>query len=181
MTDPTATVYRSTITCPWCSHKKTETMPTDECVIVYDCDGCGARLVPLAGKPTIRKGITAMTGLKKRWTGAVLRKMLIAVVLIGAAASCDSATGPTTTRSDTFEISFSEGTNVPWSHEVDLGPGSWSSAEVLNCREVRPNVQSWACDSYTLQLSGSVMMFSGTKVNQFARVIRVTWEATGSV
>ncbi len=46
MTDPTATVYRSTITCPRCSHQKTETMPTDECVIVYDCDGCGARLVP---------------------------------------------------------------------------------------------------------------------------------------
>lgn len=110
-----------------------------------------------------------------------LRKILTAVALIGTAACSDSATGPTTTRSDTFEISVSQGTNVPWSHEVDLGPGSWSSAEVLNCREVRPSAQSWACDSYTLQLSGSVMMFSGTKVNQFARVIRVTWEATGSV
>jgi hypothetical protein len=49
MTDTSATTYRSTITCPGCGHKKTETMPTKECVIGYDCEGCGTRLVPTPG------------------------------------------------------------------------------------------------------------------------------------
>lgn len=49
MTDTSATVYRSTITCPRCGHKKTEIMPINECVIVYHCEACDARLVPRRG------------------------------------------------------------------------------------------------------------------------------------
>ena len=40
---------RSTITCPSCGHKATETMPTNACQFFYDCSGCGALLKPLAG------------------------------------------------------------------------------------------------------------------------------------
>lgn len=39
----------STITCPQCSHVKTERMATDACQYFYDCAGCGAVLRPLAG------------------------------------------------------------------------------------------------------------------------------------
>ena len=40
---------QSTLTCPHCGHQATETMPTDACVAVYDCKGCGAALRPLPG------------------------------------------------------------------------------------------------------------------------------------
>jgi hypothetical protein len=40
---------QSTITCPHCSHKATETMPTDACLYFYECKGCGLLLKPLAG------------------------------------------------------------------------------------------------------------------------------------
>ena len=39
----------SEITCPDCGHKKVETMPTDQCVFFYECDGCKTVLRPLAG------------------------------------------------------------------------------------------------------------------------------------
>src|SRR5437764_498077 len=39
----------STITCPLCGHKSTETMPTDACQYFYDCKGCGAVLKPKQG------------------------------------------------------------------------------------------------------------------------------------
>ena len=39
----------STLTCPHCGHHATEHMPTDACVVVYDCTGCGERLKPLPG------------------------------------------------------------------------------------------------------------------------------------
>jgi len=39
----------SEIACPECSHKKTEEMPTDSCIYVYECQGCGTLLKPLAG------------------------------------------------------------------------------------------------------------------------------------
>lgn len=42
-------VLRSTITCPQCGHRTTETMPTDACQFFYDCRGCGTVLRPLAG------------------------------------------------------------------------------------------------------------------------------------
>ncbi|HQR91178.1 MAG TPA: GDCCVxC domain-containing (seleno)protein, partial [Caulobacter sp.] len=35
---------RSTLTCPHCGHRATETMPTDACQYFYDCLGCGAVL-----------------------------------------------------------------------------------------------------------------------------------------
>src|SRR6478672_11142950 len=40
---------QSTLTCPHCGYQATETMPTDACVAVYDCKGCGAALRPLPG------------------------------------------------------------------------------------------------------------------------------------
>ncbi|MBL9065990.1 MULTISPECIES: GDCCVxC domain-containing (seleno)protein [unclassified Sphingopyxis] len=40
---------RSTITCPLCGHRETETMPTDACQFFYDCRGCGAVLKPEPG------------------------------------------------------------------------------------------------------------------------------------
>jgi len=39
----------STLTCPNCGHKKTETMPTDACAYFYECENCKARLKPLQG------------------------------------------------------------------------------------------------------------------------------------
>jgi hypothetical protein len=40
---------RSTLTCPLCGRKETETMPTDACQYFYDCKGCGAALEPRRG------------------------------------------------------------------------------------------------------------------------------------
>ncbi len=39
----------STLTCPQCGHRETETMPTDACQFFYDCKGCAAVLRPHAG------------------------------------------------------------------------------------------------------------------------------------
>ncbi|MET3592619.1 MULTISPECIES: GDCCVxC domain-containing (seleno)protein [Mesorhizobium] len=39
----------STITCPACGHRKTETMPADACQYFYECESCGILLKPLAG------------------------------------------------------------------------------------------------------------------------------------
>lgn len=39
----------STITCPKCGHKKTETMPTDACQIFYECENCKTTLRPKQG------------------------------------------------------------------------------------------------------------------------------------
>ena len=43
------TELRSTITCPHCGHRKTETMPIDACQFFYDCKSCGAILRPGQG------------------------------------------------------------------------------------------------------------------------------------
>ncbi len=40
---------RSTLSCPQCCHRSTDTMPTDACQYFYDCKGCGAVLKPHAG------------------------------------------------------------------------------------------------------------------------------------
>ncbi|MEX2243426.1 MAG: GDCCVxC domain-containing (seleno)protein [Fimbriimonadaceae bacterium] len=42
-------VIHSTITCPECGYKKEATMPTDMCVIRYECEQCGAVLRPKEG------------------------------------------------------------------------------------------------------------------------------------
>lgn len=39
----------SEITCPKCGHKKTETLPTDVCAIIYNCEKCQAKLTPKDG------------------------------------------------------------------------------------------------------------------------------------
>ena len=41
--------FRSTLTCPKCGKRSTETMPTDACQYFYDCPHCGALLRPQAG------------------------------------------------------------------------------------------------------------------------------------
>ena len=43
------TDHRSTIACPQCGHRATETMPTDSCLFFYECLGCGTTLKPKAG------------------------------------------------------------------------------------------------------------------------------------
>ena len=40
---------QSTITCPHCGHRHTETMPTDFCQFFYDCKGCAELLKPKQG------------------------------------------------------------------------------------------------------------------------------------
>ncbi|QGM98729.1 GDCCVxC domain-containing (seleno)protein [Methylocystis parvus] len=39
----------STLTCPECGHAEVSIMPTDACLVVYDCRSCGARLTPKQG------------------------------------------------------------------------------------------------------------------------------------
>ena len=40
---------QSTVTCPECSHRAVETMPTDACQYLYVCPRCSARLTPKKG------------------------------------------------------------------------------------------------------------------------------------
>jgi hypothetical protein len=40
---------QSTLTCPDCGYQATEQMPTDACLVFYDCKGCGATLKPRSG------------------------------------------------------------------------------------------------------------------------------------
>ena len=42
-------ILRSTITCPYCGHAKTEAMPTDACQWFYECEACKAMLTPKPG------------------------------------------------------------------------------------------------------------------------------------
>jgi hypothetical protein len=42
-------IETSTITCPSCGFKATESMPTDACQFFYDCKGCGTLLRPKPG------------------------------------------------------------------------------------------------------------------------------------
>ncbi len=39
----------SEITCPKCGHKKMEVMPTDVCVLKYNCEKCGEEMRPKEG------------------------------------------------------------------------------------------------------------------------------------
>ena len=43
------TALTTTITCPACGHQAVETMPTNCCVVFYECVGCKAQLKPKAG------------------------------------------------------------------------------------------------------------------------------------
>lgn len=42
-------ILESTLTCPECGHKATETMPTNACIYFYDCQGCGTLLQAKSG------------------------------------------------------------------------------------------------------------------------------------
>lgn len=42
-------MLRSTVTCPACGVRTTETMPSDACQLLYDCPACSAVLKPEAG------------------------------------------------------------------------------------------------------------------------------------
>jgi hypothetical protein len=48
-TDATAVVLESCITCPKCTFRQTETMPTDACQYFYECTSCHVVLKPNAG------------------------------------------------------------------------------------------------------------------------------------
>lgn len=39
----------ATLTCPHCGHHAHEVMPTDRCVVAYDCPACTQTLKPKAG------------------------------------------------------------------------------------------------------------------------------------
>lgn len=39
-------ILESALTCPYCGHSATETMPTDACIFFYDCTRCGVLLRP---------------------------------------------------------------------------------------------------------------------------------------
>ena len=39
----------SLLRCPACGHSERLTMPTDACVIVHKCGGCGVELRPTSG------------------------------------------------------------------------------------------------------------------------------------
>ena len=39
----------STLTCPACRTQSTEVMPTDACLIVFQCPGCATELHPKPG------------------------------------------------------------------------------------------------------------------------------------
>ena len=42
-------LLESTLTCPACGHRKTETMPTDACQWFYECESCKTLLHPQSG------------------------------------------------------------------------------------------------------------------------------------
>jgi hypothetical protein len=42
-------ILNSTLTCPHCGFKSTETMPLNACIWFHDCQGCGALLKPRPG------------------------------------------------------------------------------------------------------------------------------------
>ena len=44
-----AIILESTITCPKCGHRSTQTMPTDACQWYYECEQCHELLKPLPG------------------------------------------------------------------------------------------------------------------------------------
>ena len=44
----TSLILESTITCPECGFKATETMAVEACQFFYNCKGCGTRLRPRA-------------------------------------------------------------------------------------------------------------------------------------
>jgi hypothetical protein len=49
MADGNQVWLKSTLTCPACGARTTETMPTDACQYFYDCPGCGTVLKPKSG------------------------------------------------------------------------------------------------------------------------------------
>jgi hypothetical protein len=49
MSDAERLQLQSTITCPQCGCKKSETMPVDSCQVLYECQGCKAPLRPKTG------------------------------------------------------------------------------------------------------------------------------------
>lgn len=42
-------MLQSTITCPQCGHAREESIPTDACWWLYECEACHALLRPKAG------------------------------------------------------------------------------------------------------------------------------------
>lgn len=49
MSTPMTAILQSTITCPSCSFKKEETMPSDACAFFYECESCKKLMKPISG------------------------------------------------------------------------------------------------------------------------------------
>ncbi|HEU5297050.1 MAG TPA: GDCCVxC domain-containing (seleno)protein [Burkholderiaceae bacterium] len=49
MTETSAPVLTSVLTCPACGAKSEQTMPTDACIHFHECVSCGTMLRPLPG------------------------------------------------------------------------------------------------------------------------------------
>lgn len=49
MAEQRTLILESTITCPECGARQTDTMPTDACQYFWDCPACGAVIRPKAG------------------------------------------------------------------------------------------------------------------------------------
>ena len=45
-----AVILQSEITCPYCDHKKMETMAVDSCECYYDCESCSELMEPRDGE-----------------------------------------------------------------------------------------------------------------------------------
>ena len=50
MTDETAYIEESRVTCPACEQVTTEVMPADACIFAYVCPACGSELRATEGR-----------------------------------------------------------------------------------------------------------------------------------
>ena len=57
----TEIVLHSTITCPSCSSKTTEEMPTDACQFFWECPKCSSVIRPIAGDADFRTALAELT------------------------------------------------------------------------------------------------------------------------
>lgn len=77
----TLPVRESILTCPRCGFAKVETMPTDACLVFYECTHCGVLLRPNAGDccvfcsfgsvkcPPVQAQQTGCGGRRETWGG----------------------------------------------------------------------------------------------------------------
>lgn len=104
------------------------------------------------------------------------------LALTGVACGDESSTEPETpiTTTGGFELAVERGTQAEWTHRVTLPAGTWTSAGITSCEEMRGiTVVVGPCESATIRLEAGVMTFSGTVGGEYTDKIRVRWEARG--